>query len=472
MVEGSYTSESANGFRPILQPTTLEFVSLKPEADAIITWLKEQADTILDIFATDARGRGRGLIILNSVAMVSRVVRALQALFPETRVKVREISGRIDRQERFKIQAELKDAPESVLIVATSAVDVGVDFRIHLLIFEASDSATFIQRLGRLGRHPDFDGYKAFVLIPGRTPWIVARLKERLTDGQTISRVKSSEDELDFREIVEFAFDPPREFEQYRAYWGALQAQGMLLTMSRYKDRAKVMQPIQESMMADLRRVYGEQLDKKRGHWFALNDDKKGVGKAVQQELLRFRGGSNLQAAVWDDTRFYTYDLLRLLPHIELEIIDRHTFLNAAKPYNHSETEFDDRYIQVYLRVERWLDRREPIELKCDRGSDELRECTLSLIDRLSITGHPQSAVNRCLQGKKLLAFLVSVNRKPQDSHWDISRTLRLNPNFGLYRLTDLDDQPYACAFGQDALLLEALKWRLKPCEKAKPYIF
>ncbi|MFM9158512.1 MAG: helicase-related protein, partial [Dolichospermum sp.] len=97
-------------------------------------------------------------------------------------VEVREISGRIDKQEREKIHDELKNSQQSVLIVGTSAVDVGVDFRIHLLIFEASDSATFIQRLGRLGRHPGFNQYQAFVLLSGRTPWIKSRLEAELTD--------------------------------------------------------------------------------------------------------------------------------------------------------------------------------------------------------------------------------------------------------------------------------------------------
>jgi len=32
-----------------------------------------------------------------------------------------------------------------MLVIGTSAVDVGVDFRIHLLIFEAGDSAIFVQ---------------------------------------------------------------------------------------------------------------------------------------------------------------------------------------------------------------------------------------------------------------------------------------------------------------------------------------
>jgi CRISPR-associated endonuclease/helicase Cas3 len=42
---------------------------------------------------------------------------------------------------------------EKCLLVGTSTVDIGVDFRINLLIFEATDAGTFIQRFGRLGRH-------------------------------------------------------------------------------------------------------------------------------------------------------------------------------------------------------------------------------------------------------------------------------------------------------------------------------
>lgn len=460
-VKGNYESEPTPGYRQILQSVELEFVQLDRDSDPL-TWLKEQAENIREILA--AEGRGRGLIILNSVAQVSRAVRELQAIFPEDKVKVREISGRIDRQERIVTQTELQNAEQSVLVIGTSAVDVGVDFRIHLLIFEASDSATFIQRLGRLGRHPNFSAYKAFVLLSSRTPWIMARLTEKLAEVKTVNR-------NDFREMIENAFDPPSEFERYRAYWGALQAQGMLLNMAVKKEQSAIMQPLQEKITNDLRQVYGEQLDKKRAHWFALSND--AIGKAVQEELLRFRGGSDLQAAVWDDSRFYTYDLLRLLPYGEVEIIDRDPYIAAAKQFNHPATEFPDKYIQVYLKIKRWTDKREyEIELECDRATEELKQCTLILLDKLSIVGHPQSEVKTCLRKRKLLAFIVSVIRDDRYSHWDVSRKLHLNPTFGLYRLTDGDGQVYACAFNQDALLLEAMKWRLKPCENSKPYIF
>jgi len=68
------------------------------------------------------------------------------------------------------------------------------------------------------------------------------------------------------------------------------------------------MQQVQESMSRDLRRVYGEQLDKKQGHWFALGrmpleSDSRGLyAFAVAQTCKRFGRVS-----------FYIYDLLRLL---------------------------------------------------------------------------------------------------------------------------------------------------------------
>ncbi|BAY37549.1 CRISPR-associated helicase, Cyano-type [Nostoc sp. NIES-2111] len=459
-VSGNYTSQPQSGFRQICQSVNLEFVQLDQDTDSL-TWLTKEAENIRTLL--QAEGKGRGLIILNSVALVSRAVRQLQSLLPE--MIVREVSGRIDRQERAVTQADLEEASQPVLVVGTSAVDVGVDFKIHLLIFEASDSATFIQRLGRLGRHAGFSAYQAFVLLPSRSPWIMARLKERLTGIEECDR-------LQFRDIITEAFDAPKEFEKYREYWGALQAQGMLISLSPKKEG--VMQQLQASMSEDLRLVYGEQLDKKRGHWFTLGNDPTKVGEAVQEELLRFRGGSDLQAAVWDEGRFYTYDLLRLLPYAEVEIINREEFLQAAQQANHPPTEFPEKYIQVYLKIQRWSDERFHITLECDRGTDELRrkQCTLSLIDKLSITGHPQAEVTRCLRKRKLLTFLVQVNRTPDNSHWDVSRALHLNPTFGLYRLRDADEQTYACAFSQDALLLEALKWRIPKCDRSQAYIF
>lgn len=470
-VSGNYAGEDSEGYRQIAQPVELEFVELK-DTDSC-SWLTERVCQIKEIL--QAEDRGRGLIIVNSVAIVSQIVHQLSDLLRDE-VVVLEISGRVDGKERQITRQQLDDSEKPVLIVATSAVDVGVDFDIHLLIFEASDSATFIQRLGRLGRHRGFNNYQAFALIPGWMRWIVPQLRKLLEPGEFVDRTRFRE------EIIEQVFNSPQEHEEYRNYWGALQTQGMLHAIEggnvsnkwERKERFAVTQDLRDRILQDLRKVYGERLDKKRGHWFALGNDKTGTGQVVQQELLRFRGGSDLQTAVWevDKSRFYSYDLLRLLPYVEIEVINRKTFLENAVKHQHSETEFPEAYTQVYLKVNSWLDQRYDIELDCSLGTDELTVCTLTLIDEVSIEGHPQSSqLRKHLSKKKLLTFLVPLSRQ-HPTIWDIKNILRLNPNFGLYLLTDADDESYACAFNQDALLLEALKWKLKRTQKVKAYVY
>ncbi|MGB3403844.1 MAG: type I-D CRISPR-associated helicase Cas3' [Microcoleaceae cyanobacterium] len=444
LIEGKYANEALPGYRHILQSIELEFIELKETN--VLNWLTQNSDWILEQLQQESTGRG--LIILNSVALVSRVTQQLQELLPD--VIVREISGRIDRKTREQIQAELKDSSKPVLVVGTSAVDVGVDFKIHLLITEGSDSATVIQRIGRLGRHPGFDRYQAIIFIPEHTLWVKARLKEHFESGETVDR-----DTLN--DAINDAFSPPKDFQEYRNCWGALQAQGMFAQMC--LENAKVSENIRNRITEDLEGVYGDKIHSKQ--WFCLSNPKNVVGNATIKELLRFRGGSSLQAAIWDENRFYTYDLLRLIPHTNVAVIDREAFIQAAIKTGHDEEEFSEKYIQAYFKVQEWTETRYEISLHCNRMSCELDVGELSLIDKLSIDGHPQSDVITCLSRNKLLTFLVPVDRKRTSSHWDVSRLLKLSPLFGLYRLIDADGEAYACAFNQDALLLKALGWRL-----------
>lgn len=485
-VQGIYTNEEPPDneeppkFRPILKGVELEFVNLK-DTDSL-SWLRESATRIQEFLQkNEKQGRGRGLIILNSVALAGQVFRKLKGLL-EPSVVVKEISGRIDRQERDRTRKELKHETRPVLVVGTSAVDVGVDFKINLLIFEASDSATFVQRLGRLGRFErqfEFLTYQAFVLMPKRTPWIWSGLEEALSGKQTLDRAS-------FRKIIEEVFDPPREFQEYRNCWGALQAHGMFCRMmetndsdnkgnSSRKKQNLVMQPVRDRMIADLQQVYRENLATMQSRWNALGRGTKdpiATRDAIHAELLRFRGGSALQAAVWDDEHFYTYDLLRLLPYAEVKLVEREEFLEAAANSGHIEEEFPKKYIHTYLRIKRWLDKRSDLQIHCNRRTNELETCKLSLIDKLSIEieGRDQTEIANCLSRRKLLAFLIQPsNHKQPGSHWEISRTLRLNPTFGLHRLKDADQQFYACAFNQDSLLLEALSGRLKDICRRQP---
>lgn len=438
-IEGEYANTESPGYRQVSQPIELEFIELK-EGDAC-QWLKNFAVEIAEILKTETRGRA--LIILNSVANVRRAVFLLSEELPE--VIVREVSGRIDRRSRVKTAELLKEEPRPVLIVATSAVDVGVDFKIHLLIIESSNSATVIQRLGRLGRHPGFCRYQAFILISRRQPWVIARLETELQENKTITRQC-------LQNAITIAFDPPFESREYRERWGALQTIGILTSMS--QDNPKVMSAIEQNIERDLEKVYGKELAAARKEWYALDS-------GIQEELLRFRGSSSLQTAVADEKGFYTYDLLRLLPYASVEIINREPFLQLALAQGWVEEAFQDKYIQVYLRIDSWLEKRLNISLFCNRDREELKVGGLFSITGLKIFGQTQSEVTTCISQKKILCFLIPIDRLNKQSHWQVSRHLGLSPLFGLYRLEDAGGNAYACAFNQDALMLEGLKSRL-----------
>jgi CRISPR-associated endonuclease/helicase Cas3 len=451
-IEGVYSSQQQLGYRSILQPIELNFVSLKDTNT--LEWLENNAQEIRSILATETTGRG--LVILNSVAQVGKAVTLLRKLLPQ--VIIQEISGRVDGKEREQNRRSLKDSDRPVLIVGTSAVDVGVDFKIHLLIFEGSDSATVIQRLGRLGRHAGFTQYKAFLLIPGQAPWIMSQLQVSIGDNTTLERQK-------LNEILQEAFNPPKNFEEYHNRWSAIQAEGLLWQMGDgYSGNAnKAIQPWRDAMSDDFGKIYQQghhRFTRYGNHWKALQKDKNPLGKAIQKELLRFRGGAAMQAAIWDGTRFYSYDLFRILPHTLVDVIDREQFLQAAQNQGYDEFSFPADYIQIYLKIKEWRQEREDVELSCGYDSDNmlLRGLDLVMIDRLRLE-HPQSEVTKCLGKRSFLAYLVPL--KKHQSIWDVVKALQLNPTFGIYHLNDVGNQSYACAFNQDALLLEAMRYRL-----------
>jgi CRISPR-associated helicase Cas3 len=86
------------------------------------------------------------LVLVDSVAFCDYLAQRLINIYGEEKVGV--IHGFVPYQVR-------KDALQKDIVIGTKAVELGIDFDVPALIFEASDSASFIQRLGRAGRHRD-----------------------------------------------------------------------------------------------------------------------------------------------------------------------------------------------------------------------------------------------------------------------------------------------------------------------------
>lgn len=83
------------------------------------------------------------LIIVNSVVLSEELSGYLENIYGSENVGV--ING--------LVPTDLRE--QRVLTVGTSAVEVGVDFDVNNLVFEGTNIGSFIQRLGRAGRHRD-----------------------------------------------------------------------------------------------------------------------------------------------------------------------------------------------------------------------------------------------------------------------------------------------------------------------------
>ena len=84
------------------------------------------------------------VVILNSVVNAIGLEDALvgAGIRREDIAPIRGLSARSSRDTRGKL-----------VVIGTSAIEVGIDFQADYLIFEAGDAASFMQRFGRIGRH-------------------------------------------------------------------------------------------------------------------------------------------------------------------------------------------------------------------------------------------------------------------------------------------------------------------------------
>jgi CRISPR-associated endonuclease/helicase Cas3 len=109
--------------------------------------VKFLVDIVNELYARhkDSQSKVKVLVILNSVVFAEQVRRELEKIFGED--KVIPIHGLIPKKARLK-PLEFSD-----IVIGTSAIEVGVDFDIASLVFEANNAPAFIQRLGRGARH-------------------------------------------------------------------------------------------------------------------------------------------------------------------------------------------------------------------------------------------------------------------------------------------------------------------------------
>ena len=450
-IQGSYRSSAQDGYRRILQPCKLELHEISQE-QRTEQWIENRLDEIRDFFRLHPGSKGA--ILVNSVATARRLVALLkERLEKPYGISIGENTGLTNPEER-------RLSFEKTILVGTSTVDIGVDFRINYLIFEAYGAGSFIQRFGRLGRHEGYDVYRAYALVP-------RFVLERFNEFPTINRGTTPEAEVEreiFNKVVYEAFPSEAEFKRYTQRWGVVQAAQVVAELQKLQDENSA---FREALMLCYEQFYAAgdpalPVMKKalKKYWRLENQAPKLIA-----ELTSFRGQSPLSCGVWDsDGHVQTYNLFFMLTNTEFEVIEKQEFMQQVKAMHGDEKEFDDNGYAIlikefehqllYFRVHKYVAERQSLILRVnyDLVQDSRLVHNVMVIEGITVL-EPRAIwlneVNRALRKQQLVCIVSDLNPV------ELKRGLRLGALFQVVRVEDKVGSSYSIAFGQEALLLD-----------------
>ncbi|MEM2890677.1 MAG: type I-D CRISPR-associated helicase Cas3' [Candidatus Hadarchaeum sp.] len=463
------------GFRKKWRRTSHEVtLNLVVPENGAERWIMENAETVLVEFFRNHPG-SKGAVILNSVAAAKRVARTLRERLGPQGITVGENTG-------FSTESEKLASYRADVLIGTSTVDVGVDFKINLLIFEAVDASSFIQRFGRLGRHDGytneegsyipFQTFCAYALVPR---FIYERLflsKEEQSDN-TLLVEGSAYSREELRDIMSQVYPPVTDFRYYPSRWGVLQSAYIYYALGQ-KEIKGVYETIREGFKEDSEQAFGiKNLGAKVGEVHRYLHKEDNHEPEILEVARSFRGTSGLECGVIDLTvedpkeRFKTYDLPRLLSNWRIAgVLDREEFLEKAEAIGISKKPFD--YASLFLEVNGFLDRPSRWRFYLDYDLGELnlsRVLVLKGFRVLNVESDYQNRLNTKLRQQRLVCYILEMDR------FDVKFSRALPLLFPVYPLADqysMNDPnpPFSVAFGQEALMLESLFFFVKSSSK------
>ena len=317
----------------ILHQTNLHLLPARAE-----DWLPDAIETIIvPWFTTHGRG-ARVAIIVNSVATAQRMLGLLKSRLEPLGKTVEPITGLDDRPTRARAIA-------ADVLVGTSTVDVGVDFKINLLIFEAPTAAAFGQRLGRLARHQSytdaagvshpFHAFAAYALLPA---FVFERLSVSfdgapplIEDGKTIDRIT-----LSAAINAPTVYPPVPSLEKYIMQWGRFVPAKVLLAVrgqtgaraASDRQTANTFEPLNDVLWRSYGRLTRTKMSDAQQAWKQARADNE---ELLVREAQSFRGGSPFQCIVLRaDMLPVAYDLLWLLRYAEMTWLEESAWVAAA----------------------------------------------------------------------------------------------------------------------------------------------
>lgn len=459
-------------WRKVCREINLSFESLEPSSKAAEEWLKKNSKAIVDYFLQHPGSKGA--IILNSIAAVKRLVPFFQELLQPYNLTVGENTGLSGKGEKERSLC-------ADLVLGTSTIDVGVDFKINFLIFESSDAGNFIQRLGRLGRHDDykrdgreikFNKFTAYALVPNF-------FVERLFAGDSPPlEAQGIYDRIFLHNTIRDKYRQINNFQGYYSRWGAVQSFRLLYNLS---DRTIQQQYAQsrEKFQAACEDVFGISLRKIAGRvrgwaeeWQQLSGRK---GNPIADEACSFRGSSPLQCGLYDPyetnagDRFKTYDLPGILSNLEIDLWTKTEFMKSLDKTAQSTKQpiAKGRYAHclAFMKLKSYREERSnwkftyPGDLRA--MADAWKVQVLTGIEIWQPNNRWVTEINKHLRIKGLVCYVM------RRSVHEVRMRLQLPMHFQIYGISDNysfhdPNPPYAIAFGQSALLLDTLAYWFK----------
>ncbi|NER01524.1 MAG: type I-D CRISPR-associated helicase Cas3' [Okeania sp. SIO3C4] len=461
--------ESQN-FRQVSREISLNFISLEANSKASEIWLKKNIELVRKHFQNNPGTKGA--ILLNSIAAVKRLTVFYQEILAKNGLTVGENTGLSGRETKEKSLA-------ADLVIGTSTIDVGVDFNINFLLFESADSGNFIQRLGRLGRHDGyekegdfirFNNFTAYALIPN---FLVERLFEvespPLASGGVYNRPF-------FHEMIRENYRKINNFDGYYRKWGAVQSVKICWDLGKlerqyfgsqkeFKNACKLV------FQTSLGKVAGNIKDWQK-EWQELSGNK--TGNPIVEDACSFRGVSSLECGIYDLTesnnldRFKTYELPGILSNLEIESMTKKDFLQlldeTVEKTGEAIAKGRLKYCLAFMKLRSY--REERLDWKFTyRGSLESivsggKVQVLQGVEVWQPENNWIGEINKRLRQRGLVCYVLE---HPVE---EVRRRLQLPMHFQIYGISDsgsIHDKspPYSIAFGQSALLVDTLGYRM-----------
>ena len=343
VIEGDYRFMNAGNqdWNQICQPFTLRFHGIRGQTEA---WIQNHYQEMVNWFRDNPGSRGA--IIVNSVATAKRIIeffkdRQKAGDFP---LSFGEITGLTGKPER-------ESARKAKLIVGTSTVDVGIDFKINYLVFEALDAGSWVQRLGRLGRHEGYEqdgktvtftNFVAHSLLP---KYVAERaetadIPEEINKDSLIDLMQNSDKEKRI-------FSPVNNFQNYQRSWGWLHPTHVINTLGHHRLRENYA-TLREQLTETYSNIFKVDIDERVRWYYKITQERPEI---IENAVTQFRGETPFTCGILDenDGEIKTYDLLWILRNAETEWISKSDFMEVVEARGIQPHRY--KYVDVYLRL-------------------------------------------------------------------------------------------------------------------------